>query len=25
VMYPSYQAPRCTLYDYDKRSMANLY
>ena len=25
VMYPSYQAPRCTLFDYDKRSMANLY
>ena len=25
VMYPSYQSPRCTLYDYDKRSIANLY
>jgi hypothetical protein len=25
VMYPSYQAPRCTLFDYDKRSIANLY
>jgi matrixin len=25
VMYPSYQAPRCTLFDYDKRAMANLY
>lgn len=25
VMYPSYQAPRCTLYDYDNRSLANLY
>jgi hypothetical protein len=25
VMYPSYQSPRCTLFDYDKRSMDNLY
>jgi hypothetical protein len=25
VMYPSYQSPRCTLFDYDKRSIANLY
>jgi matrixin len=25
VMFPSYQAPRCTLFDYDKRSLANLY
>jgi hypothetical protein len=25
VMYPSYQAPRCTLYQYDKDAMANLY
>ena len=25
VMYPSYQSPRCTLFDYDRRSMANLY
>jgi matrixin len=25
VMYPSYQAPRCTLFDYDRRSIANLY
>jgi hypothetical protein len=25
VMYPSYQSPRCTLYDYDKRAIANLY
>ena len=25
VMYPSYQGARCTLYDYDKRSLANLY
>jgi hypothetical protein len=25
VMYPSYQSPRCTLPDYDKRSIANLY
>jgi hypothetical protein len=25
VMYPSYRAPRCTLYQYDKDAMANLY
>jgi Matrixin len=25
VMYPSYQSPRCTLFDYDKRAIANLY
>jgi hypothetical protein len=25
VMYPSYQAPRCDLFDYDRRSIANLY
>jgi hypothetical protein len=25
VMFPSYQAPRCTLFDYDKRSLASLY
>ena len=25
VMYPSYQGARCTLFDYDKRSIANLY
>jgi hypothetical protein len=25
VMYPSYQSPRCTLFDYDRRSIANLY
>jgi hypothetical protein len=25
IMYPSYQSPRCTLFDYDKRSLANLY
>jgi hypothetical protein len=25
VMYPSYQSPRCTLFDYDRRSMDNLY
>ena len=25
VMYPSYQSPSCTLFDYDKRSIANLY
>jgi len=25
VMYPSYQAPQCTLYQYDKDAMANLY
>ena len=25
VMYPSYQSPRCSLYDYDRRSLANLY
>jgi Matrixin len=25
VMYPSYQSPRCTLYDYDKRAIASLY
>jgi Matrixin len=25
VMYPSYQSPRCTLFDYDTRSIANLY
>ena len=25
VMYPSYQSPRCTLSDYDRRSIANLY
>jgi hypothetical protein len=25
VMYPSYQAPQCSLYSYDERSMANLY
>ena len=25
VMYASYQAPRCTLYDYDRRSLDNLY
>jgi hypothetical protein len=25
VMYPSYQAPRCTLYQYDQNAMANLY
>ena len=25
VMYASYQAPRCTLYDYDRLSLANLY
>lgn len=25
VMYPVYQGPRCTLYPYDERAMANLY
>ena len=25
VMYPSYQAPRCSLYSYDQAAMANLY
>ena len=25
VMYPSYQSPRCSLTDYDKRAVANLY
>jgi hypothetical protein len=25
VMYPSYQSPRCTLTDYDRASLANLY
>jgi hypothetical protein len=25
VMYPSYQSPRCDLFDYDRRSIANLY
>jgi Matrixin len=25
VMYPSYQSPRCMLFDYDSRSIANLY
>ena len=25
VMYPSYQSPRCALFDYDRRSIANLY
>ena len=25
VMYPSYQSPRCTLFPYDQRSIANLY
>lgn len=25
VMYPSYQVPRCDLYQYDKDAMANLY
>jgi Matrixin len=25
VMYPSYQSPRCTLFPYDERSIANLY
>jgi matrixin len=25
VMYPSYQSPRCTLFPYDERSLANLY
>ena len=25
VMYPSYQSPRCALYGYDRRSLANLY
>ena len=25
VMYPSYQSPRCALFDYDTRSIANLY
>jgi hypothetical protein len=25
VMYPSYQSPRCTLFDYDRESIANLY
>lgn len=25
VMYASYQGPRCELYDYDRRSLANLY
>jgi Matrixin len=25
VMYPSYQSPRCTLFDYDRRSMDYLY
>jgi Matrixin len=25
VMYPSYQSPRCTLFDYDRRSIVNLY
>jgi len=25
VMYPSYQSPRCSLFDYDRRSIANLY
>jgi hypothetical protein len=25
VMYPNYQSPRCTLFPYDERSIANLY
>jgi Matrixin len=25
VMYPSYRSPSCTLFDYDRRSIANLY
>jgi hypothetical protein len=25
VMYPSYQAPRCSLFAYDQAAMANLY
>jgi hypothetical protein len=24
-MYPNYQSARCALFDYDKRSIANLY